>query len=73
VATWSPGDGVTRYRFFRLEDVAKGGAADYFSVSGGYTARGFKDALAFAEGLRAGARAALASSTNGFSVVTVKV
>jgi hypothetical protein len=53
--------------------VAKGGAADYFSVSGGYTARGFKDALAFAEGLRAGARAALASSTNGFSVVTVKV
>ena len=43
IDTWSPGDGVTRYRFF-LKDI------DYFAGSGIYTALGWKEADTFATG-----------------------
>lgn len=52
--TYSPGDGVTRYRFFR-------GDYSYFSVPGWdtiYTALGFKEAMTMAMGISAGYRAA---------------
>lgn len=48
VATWSPGDGVTRYRFFR----PKPGGCDYFADEPLYTALGFKEAMAYARGAR---------------------
>jgi hypothetical protein len=46
VRTYSPGDGVTRYRF--------GHGEDYFSMSSTYTALGTKEALAYASGLADG-------------------
>jgi hypothetical protein len=45
ISTWSPGDGVTRYRFF--DD----GTRSYFGGNGIYTALGFKQAAIFALGL----------------------
>ena len=48
VDTYSPGDGVTRYRFFSEN------AANYFSGNGVFTALGFKEAIAFARGLSVG-------------------
>lgn len=48
VRTWSPGDGVTRYRFF--EDAPKN--QTYFGPDNGrYTALGYKDAVIYALGL----------------------
>lgn len=47
VATWSPGDGLTRYRFFRT-------ARDYFSDDGLFTALGAKEAGVFLRGYGAG-------------------
>ena len=45
VATWSPGDGVTRYRFF------KNPGNDYFGPENGiYTALGLKEANVFLAG-----------------------
>lgn len=49
VETWSPGDGVTRYRFF---DIKPGSEADkeqtyYGPKDGVYTALGLKEAYAF--------------------------
>jgi len=41
---WSPGDGVTRYRFFTKPDQ------DYFAGDGLYTALGWKEACIFADG-----------------------
>ena len=41
--TYSPGDGVSRYRFFREE-------TDYFAGRGIYTALGKKEALTFLAG-----------------------
>lgn len=41
--TYSPGDGITRYRFFTEE-------TDYFGGSGIYTALGYKEAVTFAAG-----------------------
>lgn len=44
VATWSPGDGMTRYRFFAKP-------SDYFGPENGiYTALGAKEAGTFIEG-----------------------
>lgn len=43
VATWSPGDGVTRYRFFEKP-------SDYHSGDSIYTALGRKEALTFITG-----------------------
>lgn len=43
VHTYSPGDGVTRYRF--------GHGDDYFSMQSSYTALGASEALAYANGL----------------------
>lgn len=49
VSTWSPGDGVTRYRFFKNAPRAQ----DYFGPHEPiYTALGLKEASAFARGLR---------------------
>lgn len=45
VSTYSPGDGVTRYRF-TFEDV------DYFATDGIYTALGIAEAEAFVLGAR---------------------
>ena len=50
--TWSPGDGVTRYRFFR-EPATKG--QDYFGPGDGiYTALGSKEALTWLDGFARG-------------------
>ena len=45
VDTYSPGDGVTRYRFFDREPFG------YFAGNGIYTALGIAEAEAFARGL----------------------
>ena len=50
VTTWSPGDGVTRYRFAH-ED------GDYFAVRALYTALGLTEAVTFWRGYRAGLEA----------------
>lgn len=50
--TWSPGDGVTRYRFF------DGPADNYFAEEDGlWTARGAKEAEVWLRGFTAGRRA----------------
>lgn len=48
VDSYSPGDGVTRYRFFVEPPY------DYFAGRGIYTALGRKDALTFVNGYRYG-------------------
>ncbi len=45
VADYSPGDGVTRYRF-----MSGTRQRNYFNSFGNYTALGFKEALAYATG-----------------------
>ena len=50
MATYSPGDGVTRYRFFH----AGPGEAEYNSLSWLYTALGAKEAMIFLKGVDAG-------------------
>ena len=50
VATWSPGDGMTRYRFFQDED------AEYFADEPLYTALGLKEAFTWLSGYAAGKR-----------------
>lgn len=47
VSSWSPGDGVTRYRFSREEQ-------DYDASDGLVTVAGRKDALLWLRGYRAG-------------------
>jgi hypothetical protein len=48
VCTWSPGDGVTRYRFFKNAPAGQ----TYFGPDNGiFTALGMKEAEAFARGL----------------------
>lgn len=48
VATWSPGDGATRYRFFKNAPKNQ----TYFGPDNGiFTALGYKEAAAFALGL----------------------
>ncbi len=50
LTTYSPGDGVTRYRFFSVP------GNDYFGPSNGdFTALGLKEAVAYARGFVAGA------------------
>ncbi len=52
VRTWSPGDGVTRYRFFT------DGNNGYFGPDNGiYTALGLAEACTFVRGFRAGVAA----------------
>jgi hypothetical protein len=49
VETYSPGDGVTRYRFFENASPKQ----TYFGPENGmYTALGFKEAVSFARGLK---------------------
>jgi len=50
VAMWSPGDGVTRYRF----QAPGPGAGSYDADHGVYTALGLSEAWAFLRGFRAG-------------------
>ena len=53
VDTWSPGDGVTRYRFFYRSADSYGN--NYFGGSNPlFTALGSKEAYAFIRGFRAG-------------------
>jgi len=47
VDSYSPGDGVTRYRFMTTD-------VDYFATNGVFTALGIADALTFAIGAMTG-------------------
>jgi len=49
VGTYSPGDGITRYRFFKSPG---GRPVPYFSQDGLYTALGLKQAEAWLSGYR---------------------
>ncbi len=49
VATYSPGDGVTRYRFIKSR---KGKPVSYFAHDGVYTALGISEAETFLAGYR---------------------
>lgn len=52
VCTYSPGDGVTRYRFFQLENGER--HSSYFGPENGiYTALGLKEANTFLAGYNA--------------------
>lgn len=62
IDTYSPGDGITRYRFFTEPK-------DYFSDNGLFTALGRKEALAFARGFCAGK---LAKSESDIQCLTGK-
>jgi hypothetical protein len=54
VRTYSPGDGVTRYRFFRIDDCPKGVGQNYFGPANGtFTALGLKEARTFIAGASA--------------------
>lgn len=53
VHTWSPGDGVTRYRFFTKPEMTH---QSYFGpASGVYTALGLKEAWTFVHGAKVSA------------------
>jgi hypothetical protein len=55
IARYSPGDGMTRYRFFPIDDPS-----DYFGPSNGvHTALGMAAAEAWIEGYRAGRTAGM--------------
>ena len=54
VATWSPGDGATRYRFFKKAPDAKHPYADYSEGGHLKTLMGKKEALAFIDGYSRG-------------------
>lgn len=55
VGAWSPGDGVTRYRFFDHGVMSNGlPVQDYNSGDGVKTVLGRKDALLWLAGYRAG-------------------
>lgn len=47
IATWAPGDGSTRYRFFKAKPGGRGPWADYHQGDALYTAMGRKDAMSF--------------------------
>ena len=47
VDTYSPGDNLTRYRFFHIQDDHR---PDYFAGDGIYTALGIKEAEVFLSG-----------------------
>ena len=49
--TYSPGDGITRYRFF---STSRDYFRDYFSADGLYTALGRKEAITFLDGVVTG-------------------
>ena len=51
IGRWSPGDGVTRYRFFASKDHSH---LDYFSGDGMFTALGIKEATIFLRGIARG-------------------
>ena len=50
VRRYSPGDGVTRYRFFRLNQTTETGQSYFGPDNGVYTALGLKEANAFIAG-----------------------
>lgn len=47
VRTWSPGDGVTRYRFFDGKRDKEEGQSYFGPANGVYTALGLKEAYTF--------------------------
>ena len=53
VRTWSPGDGVTRYRFFSKPEAD--GQSYFGPANGVYTALGLKEAWAFVAGAKVSA------------------
>lgn len=55
VGTWAPGDGKTRYRFFKRTDAASS-AADYHEGDGLYTALGRSEAVTYLRGYLHGMR-----------------
>lgn len=50
IATWAPGDGVTRYRFFD----ARYGPTDYHAGHHFFTALGVAEAMTFVRGVKVG-------------------
>lgn len=50
VRTWSPGDGVTRYQFFDIEEADPQRQTYYGPKNGIYTALGLKEAYSFLAG-----------------------
>lgn len=53
-ATYSPGDGVTRYRFGPADPGSLAdGSPDYFAMSAWYTCLGWKEASAYIRGFLA--------------------
>ena len=60
IDSYSPGDGVTRYRFFDFPEDSER-ATDYFAGYGIFTALGWKEAITFATGYCRGMERAYAS------------
>lgn len=56
VGTWSPGDGVTRYRFFRLADIKPDEQSYFGPANGVFTALGLKQARTWLSGASSSAR-----------------
>ena len=48
--TYSPGDGVTRYRFFTVSALGRRFGYDYFAGRGDFTALGLAEAQTYALG-----------------------
>ena len=51
VRTYSPGDGVTRYRFFRISDTEQERQTYFGPANGAYTALGIKEAETYLAGV----------------------
>jgi len=61
--TWSPGDGLTRYRFIVQNDES----IDYFGCSGAhklYTALGLNEAYIWVRGFKSGVLAGISPQTD---------
>jgi hypothetical protein len=60
LATYSPGDGITRYRFYKpvlIDGIPTRTAEDYFGIPDSrkiYTALGLKEAHVWSRGFRSG-------------------
>lgn len=53
LCTYSPGDGYTRYRFFRKSEVPAATQTYFGPANGLYTALGYKEAMAWLAGYSA--------------------
>lgn len=66
VATWSPGDGMTRYRFFDRE-------SDYDSGEGLVTVGGRKDALLWLRGYSSGKGSVMAMGKKDYEMIAGQI